>query len=268
VLPTSLANFERGAIAQITVRQAHPVPPSPRPPRRRRRPDGQCRLDGGAAAAPRAAAPRQLPPGRASASRPLPARRRCRAPQKPYAPIEVAVGDNVKFTWAAGEHDVWSLPSAECDFGKTNAGAAELAAADAGAYTWTAAAPGVVRVACSISDHCSEGQLLEITVKAAAGAGAGAEAPAGGIPTGTTAADMANGAAPMPEGMTAADMARADAPKADALQAGTAPDAIKPVNGTAVGAVGAQVEAAAVASGTARVAGAACAVLAAASLLA
>jgi hypothetical protein len=62
----------------------------------------------------------------------------------------------------SGVHDVWLMPSTECDFAAP--GAKELSPASAAQYTATLTAPGTFYYACSFPGHCDAGQVLSVTV--------------------------------------------------------------------------------------------------------
>jgi hypothetical protein len=77
------------------------------------------------------------------------------------------------FNYKSGVHDVWLLPSAECNF---DAPGAKLVGPPAtGNYVATLDKPGTYYYACSVVGHCDAGQFLEVNV-AAAGAPAAASA--------------------------------------------------------------------------------------------
>jgi hypothetical protein len=79
------------------------------------------------------------------------------------------------FTYKSGVHDVWSLPSAECNFDAP--GAKLVGPPSAGSYVATLDKPGKYYYACSVIGHCDAGQFLEVNV-APAGTPEAAPAPA------------------------------------------------------------------------------------------
>jgi hypothetical protein len=85
---------------------------------------------------------------------------------QPYAPITVAPGDTVTFNWS-GNHGVALIPTGDCPPSFSNNPAVKIlgpTGPQGSPYVWNAKDTGVFWVACPVSDHCSEGQKIQITV--------------------------------------------------------------------------------------------------------
>ena len=82
-----------------------------------------------------------------------------------YEPRVAKEGDILIFEWGGEAHDVWIYPSGEClDF----QGREYLGEKGGASYTFTAEDVGTTKTfMCSISNHCSLGQLVAIDVVAA-----------------------------------------------------------------------------------------------------
>jgi hypothetical protein len=66
-----------------------------------------------------------------------------------------------------GKHGVAAIPTGDCPASFTaNDPAVKILAPEGreGTYVWNAKDTGVFWVACQVSDHCKEGQKLQITV--------------------------------------------------------------------------------------------------------
>jgi hypothetical protein len=65
-----------------------------------------------------------------------------------------------------GKHGVAVIPTADCPASFIKDPAVKVLAPEARAasYVWTAQAPGVFWLACSVGDHCQEDQKIQITV--------------------------------------------------------------------------------------------------------
>ncbi|KAL4542115.1 hypothetical protein Ndes2526B_g06598 [Nannochloris sp. 'desiccata'] len=82
-----------------------------------------------------------------------------------FEPLNAVVGDQLSFKYKSGVHDVWLLPSTECNF---DAPGAELVGPpSAGSYVATLDKPGKYFYSCSVVGHCNAGQVLEVNVAAA-----------------------------------------------------------------------------------------------------
>jgi hypothetical protein len=68
------------------------------------------------------------------------------------------------FSFTSGLHDVWLLPSPDCDF--EAAGAMQLSAPNENVFNQTLLEAGTFYYSCSITGHCQAGQLLTVNVAA------------------------------------------------------------------------------------------------------
>ncbi|KAL6770749.1 hypothetical protein ACKKBF_B32505 [Auxenochlorella protothecoides x Auxenochlorella symbiontica] len=80
----------------------------------------------------------------------------------PYAPLEIAVGDTVTWTWSMGSpHDVSTATAADSCTDLTPISGDPV---EEGTYSQTFDTAGTYFFACSVGDHCDEGQHITITV--------------------------------------------------------------------------------------------------------
>ncbi len=86
-------------------------------------------------------------------------------PATVYEPRVAKVGDTVVFEWAGEAHNAWIYPSENC-FGFEGREQQEYLGEQPGvAYTFTSGDVGTNKTfACSLSNHCIEGQILTFSV--------------------------------------------------------------------------------------------------------
>jgi plastocyanin len=82
-----------------------------------------------------------------------------------YSDLTATVGDTAVFTWSGG-HNVYLHPSGDCD--QTDATGPTTGSADTSGATFALAEAGTYVFACDVGSHCENGQIVTITVSAAA----------------------------------------------------------------------------------------------------
>ncbi|KAL6770770.1 hypothetical protein ACKKBF_B32610 [Auxenochlorella protothecoides x Auxenochlorella symbiontica] len=80
-----------------------------------------------------------------------------------YTPLDVTVGDTITFQWSGGSpHDVATSPGP----GVCTDLMPLVEAAESGSYPITFERPGTFTYACSVGEHCLEGQIVTVNVVA------------------------------------------------------------------------------------------------------